>query len=140
VAVALRAPTAENTGRLMAIDQATRASLELLETQRGGEKGSLRHAIDLTVTAAGARLFAQRLAAPLTDAGAINARLDAVGRLAGDTMLTGRLRAELKAAPDLARALTRIALERGGPRDLAAIGAAITAALALGERLRQAGD
>jgi DNA mismatch repair protein MutS len=140
VAVALRAPSAENTGALMAIDQATRASLELLETQRGGEKGSLRHAIDLTVTAAGARLFAGRLAAPLTDAAAINARLDAVARFAGDTMLTGRLRAELKAAPDLARALTRVALERGGPRDLSAIGTAISAALALGERLTEAGD
>jgi len=140
VAVALRAPTSENTGRLMAIDQATRASLELLESQRGGEKGSLRHAIDLTVTAAGGRLFAQRLAAPLADAAAINSRLDAVERLAGDTMLTGRLRAELKAAPDLARALTRIALERGGPRDLAAIGTAVTAALALGQRLTEAGD
>jgi len=139
-AVALRAPTAEDAARLMAIDQATRGSLELVETQRGGQKGSLLSAIDLTVTAAGARLFAGRLAAPLTDAATINARLDAVERLAGDTMLTGRLRADLKAAPDIARALTRIALDRGGPRDLAAIGAGISAAVALGQRLGQAGD
>jgi DNA mismatch repair protein MutS len=139
-AVALRAPTSEDAARLMAIDQATRSSLELVETQRGGQKGSLLSAIDLTVTAAGARLFAARLAAPLTDAAAINARLDAVERFAGDTMLSGRLRADLKAAPDIARALTRLALERGGPRDLAAIGAGISAAAALGQRLGEAGD
>ena len=62
---------------------------------------------------------------------AINERLDAVGLLANDTMLTGRLRADLKAVPDLARALTRLALDRGGPRDLAAIGKAVGAAVAL---------
>ncbi|GLQ58138.1 DNA mismatch repair protein MutS [Devosia nitrariae] len=139
-AVALRAPTSEDAARLMAIDQATRSSLELLETQRGGQKGSLRNCLDLTVTAAGARLFAQRLAAPLTDAAAINVRLDAVERLAEDTMLTARLRTELKSAPDIARALTRLALERGGPRDLAAVGMGIAAAAALGQRLIGAGD
>src|SRR5690606_4304421 len=110
---------------------ATRASLELHQTQRGQQRGSLRQTIDLTVTAPGSRLLAARLAAPLADAGAINGRLDAVTALAADTLLTGRLRADLKAVPDLARALTRLALDRGGPRDMAAIGKAVGAATAL---------
>jgi len=131
VGVALRAPQAESAGTFLAIDAATRASLELHQTQRGQARGSLRQVIDLTVTAPGSRLLSSRLAAPLANAAAINERLDAVDLLANDTMLTGRLRTELKAVPDLARALTRLVLDRGGPRDLAAIGKAISAAVAL---------
>nr|WP_328765812.1 DNA mismatch repair protein MutS [Devosia aurantiaca] len=124
----------------MAIDAATRSSLEILQTQRGQSKGSLRHAIDLTVTAPGARLLASRLAAPLRDSKAINRRLDAVARLVDDTLLRAQLRADLKAAPDLARALSRLALERGGPRDLACAGRAIAAALNLAEQLGRQPD
>ena len=129
--IALRPPQADAASRHMAIDAATRQSLELSQTQRGQSRGSLRQVIDRTVTAPGSRLLAARLAAPLADAAAINERLDAVARLAGDTLATGRLRTDLKAVPDLARALTRLALDRGGPRDLAAIGRAVGAASAL---------
>ncbi|WP_426957652.1 hypothetical protein, partial [Bacillus velezensis] len=62
----------------MAIDPATRANLELTRTLGGERRGSLLDAIDCTVTAAGSRLLAQRLAAPLTDAAGIARRLDAV--------------------------------------------------------------
>ncbi|MCW5721915.1 MAG: DNA mismatch repair protein MutS [Devosia sp.] len=136
----LRPPLLDAADAVMAIDAATRQSLEILHTQRGQAKGALRHAIDMSVTAPGARLLASRLAAPLRDAGAINARLDAVAALVGDTLLRARLRAELKQAPDLARALSRLALERGGPRDLGAIGKAVAAALALAEKLGAATD
>jgi len=129
--VVLRAPRPEAAGRHMAIDAATRASLELHQTQRGQQRGSLRQVIDLTVTAPGSRLLAARLASPLADAEAINERLDAVAALVEDTLLAGRLRADLKSVPDLARALTRLALDRGGPRDLAAIGKGVGAAVAL---------
>ena len=132
----LRPPLTNAAAASMAIDAATRSSLELLITQRGQAKGSLRQAIDLTVTAPGARLLATRLAAPLRRADAINERLDAVSRLVEDTLLRGRLRQDLKSAPDLARALSRLALERGGPRDLAAIGKAVGAALELAQHLR----
>ncbi len=135
VPVALRPPAAERLSAHMAIDAATRVSLELLETQRGQEKGSLRHEIDLAVTPPGSRLLARRLAAPLCDANQINARLDAVECLVADGLLTQRLRGELKSVPDLTRALTRLALGRGGPRDLRATGGAIAAAIALAERL-----
>lgn len=140
VGIALRAPLFDSTARHMAIDAATRASLELHQTQRGLQRGSLRQAIDLTVTAPGSRLLSARLASPLADAAAINERLDAVALLVNDTMLTGRLRADLKSVPDLARALTRLALDRGGPRDLAAIGKAVGAARSLAAHFAQLED
>ena len=126
--LALRAPKAEEVSRHMAIDLATRNSLELLETQKGAQKGALRYEIDETVTPAGARLLARRLAAPLCDPVEINDRLDAVTALVEDSVLTTRLRQGLKSAPDITRALTRLMLDRGGPRDLAAIAGGVMAA------------
>lgn len=111
----------------MAIDPATRAALEIEKSQRGSREGSLLAAIDRTVTAPGGRLLADRLARPLTDAAAINARLDAVQFFLDEPDRRAQVRAELKAAGDLARALTRLALGRGGPRDLAALRDALMA-------------
>ncbi len=136
----LRPPVLGASDSAMAIDAATRSSLEILITQRGQAKGSLRSSIDMTVTAPGARLLASRLAAPLRQAGPINDRLDAVARLVDDTLLRARLRQDLKAAPDLARALSRLSLERGGPRDLAAIGKAVAASLELASHLGNQSD
>ncbi len=136
----LRPPVLGAADSAMAIDAATRSSLEILITQRGQAKGSLRSSIDMSVTAPGARLLASRLAAPLRQAGPINERLDAVARLVDDTLLRARLRQDLKAAPDLARALSRLSLERGGPRDLAAIGKAVAASLELSSHLGNQSD
>ena len=136
----LSPPLRERAGACMAIDQATRANLELMRTLGGERQGSLLAAIDRTVTAAGARLLAQRLAAPLTDVAAIAARLDAVDFLLRDPLLRGDVRDALRAAPDLARALSRIALGRGGPRDLAGIRDGLAAAAALAARLTALGD
>ena len=133
--LALRPPAAERLSAHMAIDAATRLSLELLVTQRGEEKGSLRSQIDCCVTPPGSRLLARRLAAPLRDAAAINTRLDAVATLCGDTGRTTRLRTALKAVPDITRALTRLTLDRGGPRDLRAIALAVDAARRLATEL-----
>ncbi|WP_421761638.1 DNA mismatch repair protein MutS [Devosia sp.] len=135
VPVALSAPTTETISEFMAIDAATRASLELLVTQRGEEKGALRSEIDLCVTPAGSRLLAQRLAAPLAGSAPINSRLDAVAALVGDGLLTQRLRQDLKTIPDLTRSLTRLMLDRGGPRDLRAVALAVEGAMALASRL-----
>ena len=117
----LSRPVVEDAARTMAIDAATRASLELARTQGGERRGSLLHAVDRTVTAPGARLLAERLLAPSTDVATIEARLDAVACLVADDRLCGTLRARLSAMPDMARALSRLALSRGGPRDLAAL-------------------
>jgi DNA mismatch repair protein MutS len=134
----LSPPTREAAGATLAIDAATRANLELMRTQAGERRGSLIDAIDRTVTVAGARLVAQRLAAPLTDAAAIARRLDAVGMFVSEADLRADLRARLKAAPDLARALARLVVGRGGPRDLAAIRDGLRAAAELAERLGSA--
>ncbi len=118
---ALRAPSRQMPASFMAIDPATRRNLELVETLSGGREGSLLSTIDLTLTGAGARLLAQRLQAPLTDAGIINRRLDAATYLVEGERLREDLRQALRQVPDIARALSRLALGRGGPRDLAAL-------------------
>ncbi len=117
----LRAPIRESVGGLVQIDAATRRNLELTHSLSGGRDGSLIAAIDRTVTAAGARLLERRLSSPSRDLDAINARLDAVDLMIGDARLRGALRDDLRKVPDIDRALSRIALDRGGPRDLASI-------------------
>lgn len=123
-----RLPAPGASGAVMEIDAATRRNLELSITLSGERKGSLLSVIDCTITGAGARLLAERLAAPLTDVAAIEARLDAVGYLVEDASHREDLRDILRAVPDIERALSRLALGRGGPRDLAAIRAGLEAA------------
>jgi len=134
----LSPPTREAAGATLAIDAATRANLELMRTQSGERRGSLIAAIDRTVTVAGARLLSQRLAAPLTDPDAIGRRLDTVGLFVSEVDLRAELRSRLAAAPDLARALARLVVGRGGPRDLAAIRDGLRAANELAARLASA--
>lgn len=131
----LSPPVRDGGGTTMLIDAATRANLELTRTLGGERTGSLLAAIDRTVTPGGARLLAERLAGPLTDAAAIVARQDAVALLVGEVALREALQAALARVPDVARALSRLALDRGGPRDLAALGAGLDAAREIGERL-----
>jgi DNA mismatch repair protein MutS len=120
-AVLLRPPRRSDGADVMAIDPATRASLEIECAQGGGREGSLLAAVDRTVTSGGARLLAARLARPLLDPARIGARLDAVAWFAERRTLRGRLRDGLKRSGDMARALSRLALGRGGPRDLGAL-------------------
>jgi DNA mismatch repair protein MutS len=129
----LMPPVREAAGSAMLIDQATRANLELVRTLGGERQGSLLSAIDRTVTAAGARLLGSRLANPLTDPSAIAERQDAVETLVGASALRAEIRARLQSAPDMARALTRVAMGRAGPRDLAAIGQGLVAAASLAD-------
>src|ERR1700683_4623330 len=124
----LSPPSREAVGTTMAIDPATRANLELTRTLGGERRGSLLDAIDCTVTSAGSRLLAQRIAAPLTDSAAIARRLDAVAAFVADSGLRDDLRSTLHSGPDLSRALARLSLGRGGPRDLAGLRDAILAA------------
>jgi DNA mismatch repair protein MutS len=136
----LSPPVREAAGATLAIDQATRSNLELVRTLGGERRGSLLAAIDRTTTAAGSRLLAQRLAAPLTDPDEIAHRFDAVAAFVDDSAARAQLREQLKAAPDLARALTRIVVGRAGPRDLAAIRDGIFAAAAIAGRLSALGE
>ncbi|MDA8230072.1 MAG: DNA mismatch repair protein MutS [Magnetospirillum sp.] len=108
-------------GAVMEIDAATRRNLELTETLGGERRGSLLATIDRTVTGAGARLLAARLSAPLTDVGAIERRLDAAAFFVESESVREAVRGALRACPDVERALSRLTLGRGGPRDLAAV-------------------
>ena len=117
----LAAPRRLRDGAVMEIDAATRRNLELAEALSGGRKGSLLETLDRTVTGAGARLLAAQLAAPLTDPARIGGRLDMVQFLVEAEGLRAELRERLKRCPDIERALARLTLGRGGPRDLAAV-------------------
>ena len=108
-------------GAVLEIDPATRRNLELASALSGERRGSLLAVIDRTATAGGARLLAARLAAPLTEPEAISERLDMVEFFVANERLREELRKILKGSPDLERALSRLSLGRGGPRDLAAV-------------------
>jgi DNA mismatch repair protein MutS len=131
----LRAPQKEAPGGLMQIDAATRRNLEITQALSGGREGSLLAAVDRTVTAAGARLLERRLSGPSRDLGVIGGRLEAVRYLKDQPSLREALRAELRRVPDMDRALSRLALDRGGPRDLTAIRAGLSGALRVSEML-----
>ncbi|MDH5748066.1 MAG: DNA mismatch repair protein MutS [Rhodospirillales bacterium] len=117
------------SGQVMEIDAATRRNLELTETLGGERKGSLLAVIDRSVTGAGARLLSRWLSAPLNDPKPIDRRLDMVQFFADGERLLDDMRALLRRVPDMERALTRLTVGRGGPRDLAAVrdGLALTA-------------
>ena len=117
----LRPPVRETQKSAMQIDAATRRSLELTYALAGGRQGSLLACIDRTVTAGGARLLERRLASPSCDLAIITARQDAVAFMLDQTRLCGDIRDALRGTHDLDRALSRLALDRGGPRDMAAI-------------------
>nr|WIE91792.1 DNA mismatch repair protein MutS [Mesorhizobium sp. WSM4875] len=127
----LSRPEREENGSTLFIDPATRANLELLRTLSGSREGSLFKAIDRTVTGGGARLLADRLMAPLTDPALISARLDSVSFFRAEARLCQGLRTNLKSVADMPRALSRLALNRGGPRDLGALSAGFEAAGAI---------
>ncbi|MFN3317494.1 MAG: DNA mismatch repair protein MutS [Allorhizobium sp.] len=128
-------PERQNAASTLFIDPATRANLELVKTLSGDRNGSLLKAIDRTVTGGGARLLAERLMSPLTDPEAIADRQDSIAHLLADGLLVDRLRDSLKRVPDMPRALSRLALDRGGPRDLGAIVAGLAASAEVGRLL-----
>ena len=124
----LNPPQREVLSGLMQIDAATRRNLELTHALSGGRAGSLLSVMDRTVTAAGARLLERRISSPSRDIHVIHARLDAVDWAVEDQEQRLFLRETLRTVPDLDRAISRLALERGGPRDLAAIRNGLTQA------------
>jgi DNA mismatch repair protein MutS len=128
---ALKPPARVISNNHLSIDAATRASLEIDRTQQGRREGSLIAALDATVTSAGGRLLASRLSRPLSQPDLINARLDTVAWLIERRDLRAALRLEMRALSDQARALSRLSLNRGGPRDLVVI----REALRIGENL-----
>jgi DNA mismatch repair protein MutS len=127
----VRPPVIEGQASAMQIDTATRKSLELTRGADGGRAGSLLAAIDRTITAGGARLLERRLASPSCALSVVQERQDSVAYFVHNKRLTADLRDALRGVHDLDRAVSRLALERGGPRDMAAIRNTITQAGAL---------
>ena len=131
----LHAPQRDGADDLVQIDAATRRNLELTQALSGGRDGALLAVIDRTVTAAGARLLERRLASPSRRLEVITARQAAVQALFDDARLRGALQEALKTVPDIDRALSRLALDRAGPRDLGAIRAGLAGARAIAATL-----
>ncbi|EJF79748.1 DNA mismatch repair protein MutS [Bartonella doshiae] len=117
----LMRPERQNESATLFIDAATRLSLELVRTTSGQRDGSLLKAIDRTVTGGGSRLLIDRLIAPLTTPSTIDKRLDSIAFFLRNTSLAEAIKLILKGGPDMPRAASRLALGRGGPRDMAAI-------------------
>ncbi|MFK7939601.1 MAG: DNA mismatch repair protein MutS [Roseovarius sp.] len=124
----LRAPQRESEARVMQIDAATRRNLELTHALSGGRAGSLLSAIDRTATAGGGRLLERRISSPSRQLDLIHDRQASVAFALEQTHISSDLTAALRKVPDLDRALSRLALERGGPRDMAAIRNGLTQA------------
>jgi DNA mismatch repair protein MutS len=131
----LSVPVRKAEGMHLAIDAATRESLEIVQTMTGQRAGSLLGAVDRTVTGAGARLLAADLAAPLMDQAVIDGRLDLVRFLHDESGQRDHLRTALRALPDVGRALGRISMGRGSPRDLGQLRDGLNGARLLRERI-----
>ena len=134
----LRPPVLEAEAANMQIDATTRRSLELTASMNGGRAGSLLSAIDRTSTSGGARLLERRLSSPSRHLETILERQASVAWLLENTRLAADLGVLLRASHDVDRALSRLALDRGGPRDMAAI--RDSAAIAAKVRERLSGD
>ncbi len=134
----LRAPRRENPHSGLLIDGATRANLELSRTLAGERRGSLHAMIDMTLTPGGARLLGQRFANPLAVCAAIEERLDGVAFFVDSGPLRDRLRGLLAVFPDIERALGRLSVGRGSPRDLAAIRDGLSAVQPIAASLKDA--
>jgi DNA mismatch repair protein MutS len=128
----IKPPRREEVNATLGLDAATRANLEIMVAASGAREGSLLAAIDRTVTSAGARALKARLGAPSCDPELIEARLAGIDLLIAQPRALEEIRARLRRVPDLARALARLSLGRGGPRDLAQIHAALIGAAAAG--------
>ena len=133
----LRPPEQESHAANMQIDTATRRNLELTHALSGGRSGSLLSVIDKTVTAAGGRLLERRISGPSCNLPVISARLDAIEAINENSLLFSDIRAALRKVPDLDRALSRLGLDRGGPRDLTAIRDGLSEAAAIADMAEQ---
>ena len=133
-------PVARGSGAHLAMDAATRGSLEILAAQNGGREGSLVACVDRCATGAGARQLAEDLSAPLADRAAIEMRLASVQHFHADPLLRADLRAVLRQAPDIGRALGRLVAGRGSPRDLGQIRDGLSEARRIRDMLERSPD
>ncbi len=131
----LRKPVRETEARTVQIDAATRRNLELTHALTGGRAGSLLSVMDRTMTASGARLLERRISSPSRVLETVHDRLDAIDFATQNTRIAQDIRERLRAVPDLERALSRLSLDRGGPRDLASVRNGLSEAAQLNDML-----
>ena len=115
-------PIKLHENKVIEIDGATRRSLELTESLTGDKNACLFGVLDRTITGSGGRLLHNRIANPLLDIAEINNRLDAIEFFRENNSVREDFRELLRSCPDIERAVSRLSLGRGGPRDLANIG------------------
>ena len=136
----LRPPVLELAGQAMQIDAATRRNLEISASLSGGREGSLLSVVDRTATAAGARLLERRLSSPSCQLPVIHRRQEQVRFWLDQSAQRETIRSHLRRIPDIDRALSRLALDRGGPRDLGAIRSALVEADWIGKLMANLPD
>ncbi|WP_299619145.1 DNA mismatch repair protein MutS [uncultured Tateyamaria sp.] len=127
----LRPPQQDSQAKTVQIDAATRRNLELTSALSGGRAGSLLAVMDHTVTSAGARLLERRLSSPSRALDTVSERLEAVEYAVAISSFTQSIRSAMRSVPDMDRALSRLSLDRGGPRDMAALRNGLTQAQTL---------
>src|SRR6266851_1735994 len=111
----------EQPSRHLWIDPGAVQNLELFRGPDGRRSGTLLSVVDRTLTAAGGRLLARWLAAPLLELDAICARHDSVEELSQAAVLREEISGNLRGVLDVERLLGRLAVGPGGPRDLAGL-------------------
>src|SRR5215831_3919697 len=120
--------TYSESANYLVLDAATIRNLELFEPSTpfgGNSKDSLLGAINRTRTGMGARLLRNWLVRPSIDRTEIGLRFDAVGEVAGSTVLLEEARASFEGLFDLERLLSKIAVGTASPRELTALRASI---------------
>ncbi len=123
----LRPPTRHAAERYMQLDVSTVRSLEIESTMRHGERdGSLISVVQRCATPMGRRTLRTWLLFPLRERAEIERRHDAVQALADDREMLQSLQALLRDMHDMPRLASRLAMRRGSPRDLVALGKSIS--------------
>ncbi len=117
----LRAPKLRDSALFVKVDAQSCRNLEIIRNLKGGFEGSLLHTIDHTKTGGGGRLLFANLTNPLKNLPLLNSRLARIDWFYKANELRQKIQSALDHCPDLERALTRISLNRGLPRDLKAI-------------------
>ncbi|MBI5574814.1 MAG: DNA mismatch repair protein MutS [Deltaproteobacteria bacterium] len=126
--------------RYLSMDETAVRTLEIFSTMSGERRGSLLWAVDRTRTPMGARLLRAWLAMPLVDPVKIGERHDAVSELAQSHDVRREIGNLLSGMADLARLASRLAQDRSGPRDIAALADALNLLPGVRGRLAAAGS
>ncbi len=109
-------------GRYMELDIQTLRSLELVMSQRTGEKkGSLLWVLDKTKTPMGRRLLRAWVLRPLVSVPEIKRRLTAVGELHDETVARSELMLAMRDVGDIERLIGKIVYGNANCRDLKAL-------------------